>query len=169
MVDVSTLTYTDGVTNWLTAEEQAAWRAYVTMSGKLTARLGRRLVADSALSMADFEVLVHLSEHPDGRMRAFELARALEWEKSRLSHHLSRMSGRGLINRRDCPSDARGSIIELTEQGRRAIERAAPGHVEAVRELFLDQLSAEQITALRALSTKVLARLEADSADECVR
>ncbi|MGH3921606.1 MAG: MarR family winged helix-turn-helix transcriptional regulator [Pseudonocardiaceae bacterium] len=152
-------------TRWLDDGEQRSWRAYLQMHGQLTARLNRQLQADSGLSLADYEVLVHLSEAPETRLRPFELQRGVQWEQSRLSHHLTRMQHRGLIRREGCTDDGRGAFIVLTDHGRRAIEAAAPGHVDAVRRLFLDGLTPEQITLLGQLSTQVLARLDPSTED----
>ena len=104
-----------------------------------------------------------LSEAPDGQLRARDLARIVDWEKSRLSHHLTRMEQRGLVERRECPTDARGAFITLTAAGRGAIEGAAPQHVEAVREHFIDLLSAAEIDVLTAIADRVLDRLEKTS------
>ncbi|TVT15771.1 MarR family transcriptional regulator [Amycolatopsis acidiphila] len=134
------------------------------MQARLTARLGRQLQADSELSHADFAVLVQLTDVPDGRVRVFELARQLQWEKSRLSHHLARMQKRGLVAREECPSDARGAFIVLTAEGRAAIEDAAPRHVETVRRLVFDVLTPEQVETLREISEQVLAKLAEDAA-----
>jgi DNA-binding MarR family transcriptional regulator len=147
-------------TRWLTEREQAAWRGYVAMSARLAAQLNRDLQAAAGLSQADYAVLVQLSEHPDGRVRVLELARALGWEKSRLSHQLSRMQQRGLIGRSGCASDRRGSYIELTVDGRRTIEDAAPAHVESVRKWLFDNLSNEQVDVLQAITRSVNDRLE---------
>lgn len=152
--------YTAGVTRWLSDDEQRAWRAFVSLQAKLNSQLNRELQAESDLSLADFEVLVHLTDRDDGRVRAFELAKGIQWEKSRLSHHLARMKRRGLIDRVECDEDARGSYIELTPEGRRAIEHAAPGHVETVRRLIFDQLTPEQVQALRTISETVLNQLD---------
>src|SRR3954451_19051976 len=104
------------------------------MNAQLTARLHRQLLADSGLSLADFDVLVQLTDRREPRARVLELADALQWEKSRLSHHLARMQRRGLLTREECPDDARGTLVVLTEEGRQAIERAAPRHVGTVRD-----------------------------------
>jgi len=111
---------------WLDESEQRAWRSYLQMHGQLLARLNRQLQADSDLSLADYEVLVTLSEVPAGRLRPFELQRGLQWEQSRLSHQLRRMEHRGLVGREGCTDDRRGAFIVLTDAGRRAIEAAAP-------------------------------------------
>lgn len=149
-------------TRWLTDDQQRAWRAYVVMQSRLNARLGQELQADSELSLSDFEVLVHLTDTPERRLRILELARALQWEKSRVSHHLRRMEKRGLVERAECPSDARGAFIVLTDAGRRAIEAAAPQHVETVRRLFFDGLTEAETHALTTIFHRVLGRLDVD-------
>ncbi|KAA9149229.1 MarR family transcriptional regulator [Amycolatopsis acidicola] len=133
------------------------------MQAQLTAALGRQLQNDSELSHSDFAVLVQLTDTPDERVRIFELARALQWEKSRLSHHLARMQRRGLVAREECPSDARGAFIVLTPEGRRAIEAAAPRHVETVRRLVFDALTPEQVDTFADISEQVLKRLADDA------
>jgi DNA-binding MarR family transcriptional regulator len=149
----------DHMTRWLTDSEQRAWRGYHAVQARLSARLNRQLQTDSGLSLADYEVLVALTDRPEGRLRVFELAEALQWEQSRLSHHLARMQQRGLVNRRACRDDRRGSYVLVTAAGRRAIEAAAPGHVEAVRRLFFDGLSPDQVELVELLSSRILARL----------
>ncbi|MEV1292266.1 MarR family transcriptional regulator [Pseudonocardia sp. NPDC049635] len=148
------------MTRWLDDREQAAWRGYLRMQARLQAELHRRLQAESGLSIADFDVLVALTDRPDERVRVLELASSLEWEKSRLSHHLARMQRRGLITREECDDDGRGNFVVLTDAGRSAIERAAPGHVESVRELVFDALTDEDVDALARISTAVGARLD---------
>jgi len=146
---------------WLDAAEQASWRAYLDMNAMLTARLNREMQDQSGISIADFSVLVQLSEHLDARMRVLELARALGWEKSRLSHQLTRMQQRGLIERSNCSEDRRGAWIVLTERGRETVEGAAPRHVEAVRRYMFDKLSADQVEALGTISRVVVDTLKA--------
>ena len=151
--------YAEQVTRWLEPEQQRAWRAYVRMQGELNAHLSRQMSVDSDISMADFAVLVQLTDTPDERVRVLELARSLHWEKSRISHHLARMEKRGLVRREICRSDGRGSFVVLTELGRSAIEEAAPAHAETVRALVFDQLSDDEVDALREISEKVFTRL----------
>lgn len=129
------------------------------MHAQLMARLHRQLQNDSGLSLADFDVLVQLTDRPDPRMRVGELGQALQWEKSRLSHHVARMQRRGLVLREDCPDDARGAYVVLTEQGRTAIEQAAPTHVETVRKLVFDPLTADDVEALASIADRVLEQL----------
>lgn len=146
-------------TRWLDEREQHAWRGYLAMHAHLTARLHRALQAEAGLSLSDFDVLVQLTDRPEPRMRVTELAEALQWEKSRLSHHLARMQRRGLVCREQCPDDARGAYIALTGQGRQAIEHAAPSHVETVRNLVFDQLTDEQVETLAVITERVRTRL----------
>lgn len=146
---------------WLTEEEQQAWRGLLRMTSQLNARMNRQLLQEFGISLTDYEVLVVLSEAPQGRLRVFEMADALAWEQSRVSHQLARMQRRSLIAREDCASDARGAFAVLTGAGRAAIERAAPAHVEMVRQLVFDGLSHDQLTALTEITAGVLDRLAA--------
>jgi DNA-binding MarR family transcriptional regulator len=145
---------------WLTDREQLAWRALLAMWTRLNAQLAREMAAASELSMADFSVLVALTDTCAGKTRAFSLAEALQWEKSRLSHQLARMERRGLIERTECSTDGRGQLVGVTPAGRAAIEGAAPAHVAAVRRLFLDALTGEQLDALTEISRAALARID---------
>ncbi|HEX3426505.1 MAG TPA: MarR family transcriptional regulator [Acidimicrobiales bacterium] len=145
------------MTQWLSDKEQEAWRGLLTMTSQLEAALNRQLQDHSGLSLSDYDILVPLSESPDGRLRIFELADQLNWEQSRLSHHLARMTKRGLVQRIDCASDRRGAYVSLTPTGRDAIEQAAPEHVETVKRLVFSALTPEQVQALSDISRKVLA------------
>ena len=146
--------------HWLTANEQRAWRAYLRAGTLLTARLNRQLQADSGLSLPEYEVLVRLSEAPDGRLRPFQLGLALDWEQSRLSHLLTRMARRGFVAKQDCPGDRRGAEVVLTGPGRAAIESAAPGHVATVRRLVFDQMDSAQAAAFGRAFEAILVALE---------
>ena len=126
------------------------------MQARLNAALAGRLAAESALSLADYVVLVILTERPDGAARLFELAFYLGWERSRLSHHVARMAARGLVRKERCASDRRGAVVVVTDAGRGAIEAAAPGHVRAVRQFFIDALSDEQLSAMAEAAARVV-------------
>jgi DNA-binding MarR family transcriptional regulator len=151
---------------WLDALEQRAWRGFLDVHAQLRARLHRELQAGSGLSLSDYDVLVHLTDVPDGRLRAFELGEGLQWEKSRVSKQVARMAKRGLVVRLDCPEDRRGAYVTLTAEGRRAIEEAAPAHVALVRRLVFEMLSPAQVRALAAISETVLEELDAQDDDE---
>jgi DNA-binding MarR family transcriptional regulator len=145
---------------WLSEREERAWRALQFMQMRLDGELARQLAEDSGLSYADYVVLVALTDRSDGRMRLFELARDLGWEKSRVSHHIARMAKRGLVTKERCGSDRRGAHVVVTTRGRREIEAAAPGHVQAVRRLFIDRLTPHQLDAFGAAAETVLAALD---------
>lgn len=150
---------------WLSAEEQRAWRSFVAMRQRLDRHLERHLQREFGLSASDFEILVNLSESPKQRMRAFELAEATQWEKSRLSHHLSRMAKRGLIRRVAC--GARYPEIVLTDAGRDAIEASAPANAARVRKLFIDVLGPARLAVLGAAADDVLAALAEHRVTDC--
>src|SRR5579875_1689043 len=150
---------------WLDEHEQRAWRYLQFMQLRLAGRLAADVAATSDLSYADYLVLVALSEQPDGRARLFELAEALGWEKSRLSHQVARMTGRGLGIKERCDGDRRGAFVVVTEQGRKAIEAAAPHHVAMVRRLFIDPLTPGELAAVTSAAEKVLAVLDAEAAE----
>jgi DNA-binding MarR family transcriptional regulator len=151
-----------GVNNprWLNEREQRAWRAYLAMQSRLQVRLNRQLQSDADMSLADFDVLVALTDRPDVQGRVLELAETLQWEKSRLSHHLARMQRRGLIKRQECPDDGRGAFVVLSDEGRLAIERAAPAHVDTVRALVFDGLDPDQVDTLADIAETVLNRID---------
>jgi DNA-binding MarR family transcriptional regulator len=149
-------------TRWLTPSEARAWRALQNLRAPLHAVLNRQLLHDSALSMADYDVLVVLSENEAGALRAGELGRIIGWEKSRLSHHLKRMEARRLIERLDCLTDGRGLLVSITDQGRSAIADAAPGHVQAVRANVIDVLTPAQLEVLAEIGEAVGAQLSAE-------
>lgn len=143
-------------TAWLNDDEARAWRGLQFMQMRLEAELSRQLAADSSLSLQDYGVLVALTDQRDGRLRAFELADRLGWDKTRLSHHLKRMVDRELIDKETCPSDRRGFFIVVTALGRQEIERAAPGHVNSVRRVFLDHVTPEELTVIADVTARVL-------------
>ncbi|MFJ9428583.1 MarR family winged helix-turn-helix transcriptional regulator [Streptomyces sp. NPDC101490] len=145
---------------WLSPEEQDAWRGFVSLHEKLAARLSRHVQAQSGLSAADYMVLVNLTDVPDGRLRFLELAKAAEWEKSRMSHHIARMEKRGLVAREECAEDGRVAVIAITQAGREAIAAAAPKHVEAVRRMFIDPLTPQELRTYARLTKRILERME---------
>ena len=144
----------------LTAQEERVWRRWLTLNARLSATLHRELHDDAGLSMPDFEVLVHLTDSPAGRLRVTDLSRLLQWERSRVSHHVTRMESRRLVQRVECAEDGRGAFVVITPEGRAASEQAAPGHVYTVRRLVFDALSPEEFEALAAIIDKLLAQVD---------
>jgi DNA-binding MarR family transcriptional regulator len=143
---------------WLSQREEHLWRGWLRLNAELSATLQRELQDDAGLSMPDYDVLVNLTDAAEGRLRVSDLAGLLRWERSRVSHHVKRMEGRGLVQRTECLEDGRGAFIAITSAGRAAIERAAPGHVRAVRRLVFDALDDAEVAQLAALIDGLLFR-----------
>ncbi|GAA3163095.1 MarR family transcriptional regulator [Nonomuraea salmonea] len=131
------------------------------MQDGLSEFLERQLRNRFGLSTADYKVLAHLSETPEGRLRSFELGRLLLWEKSRLSQHLGRMQNRGLVSRERCLADQRGAVVAITPRGNDLIKAAAPQHVANVRDVLIDHLTAAELAMLVTIGDKVAERLSA--------
>ncbi|MFF8908004.1 MarR family winged helix-turn-helix transcriptional regulator [Streptomyces olivaceoviridis] len=129
------------------------------MHDLLVNQAGRSMQNQFGLSATDYTVLAELTRAPDDHLRVMELAKVLGWEKSRVSHHLSRMVKRGLLTREDCADDGRGAYVTVTAAGRAAIEAAAPRHVEDVRRLFLDHLTPGQIVLLAEITDTVIEKI----------
>jgi DNA-binding MarR family transcriptional regulator len=146
--------------HWLDDLEERAWRSLMKTQDGLAEHLERQLRTRSGLSQADYQVLAHLSEAPEGQLRSFELGALLHWEKSRLSQHLGRMQNRDLIVRTRCVTDQRGAVVTITAQGRDLIAAAAPQHVADVRDVLIDHLTSDELQTLVAIGDKVQARLE---------
>jgi DNA-binding MarR family transcriptional regulator len=127
---------------------------------RLTAELSRDLAEHSALSYPDYVVLVALTDQPHGRMRLFALGHQIGWEKSRLSHQVARMETRGLVKKEKCDSDRRGAYVVVTRHGMEDIEAAAPSHAKAVRRLFVDRLTPNQLDAVGDAAEAVLVAME---------
>ncbi len=146
-------------TRWLDPVQERAWRGYRRMRTLLDLQLARDLAADSGLSESDYDVLSTLTEKPEPRWRASELAAQLLWSSSRLAHHVGRMERRGLVARQACDDDGRGAVITLTDAGWAVLREAAPRHVASVRQHFIDLLTDEEVDALVRISAKVIEHL----------
>jgi DNA-binding MarR family transcriptional regulator len=132
----------------MTSAELATWRALVDTTAELRKILGTQLLQETGLSPADYQVLLALSEADGRRMRSSELAASIDWERSRLSHHLARMERRGLIRRNDCATDSRGAEVSLTDEGAGMFRGATAPHTRAIKRHFADALTPEQFEAL---------------------
>jgi len=142
---------------WLTDEQQAAWRPFIALLLRLPAALDAQLQRDAGITNFDYLVLSGLSESPNRTLRMSELAAIANSSLSRLSHVVSRLEARGWVRREPCPGDGRFINAVLTDDGWQKVLATAPGHVTAVRELLLAPLSEEEFKQLGAISAKVLA------------
>jgi DNA-binding MarR family transcriptional regulator len=144
-------------TRWLSADEQVTWRAFVGSCHAFFAAIDTQLQRDAGMPLAYYEILVRLSEAPDRQLRMTQLAEATAASKSRASHAVARLEERGWVRRRDCPTDRRGQLAELTDEGYAVLAAAAPGHVEQVRRTLFDPLTPEQVQQVTAISTAIMA------------
>lgn len=150
---------------WLDANEQMAWRAFLSATRAMFEELDRQLQHDSGMPLAYYEILVRLSEAPEWTLRMSELARLAGSSPSRVSHAVSSLERKGWVRRTECPTDRRGLYAILTEEGFAVLADSAPGHVETVRRLLLDPLTEEQIGQLHEISTRILEASRPGSAE----
>jgi DNA-binding MarR family transcriptional regulator len=143
------------MTRWLSPEQQQHWRAYITATTLLDERLTRELQSAHGLTMADYEILVRLSDSPTRRLRMSELAERSLASRSRLSHQIDRMEKAGLVEREPCEEDRRGANAVLTDVGWTVLQAAAPTHVDGVREHLVDVLSDAEFAALGRACAKI--------------
>lgn len=138
----------------MSSTELATWRALLDTTGELRRVLGAEL-QETSLSPADYQVLLALTEAHGKRMRSSELAGTIDWERSRLSHHLGRMERRGLIRRDPCATDSRGAEISPTADGLRIFRQATVPHMRSIERHFADALTPDQFAALREILTSL--------------
>jgi DNA-binding MarR family transcriptional regulator len=148
-------------TPWLTDEEQRAWRAFGRAARLLFAQLDHDLSRDAGMAPGAYELLVDLSEAPNRSLRMNELAEATLSSPSRITHAVGRLVDLGWVERITCPSDRRGWLAVLTDEGHAALVGAAPRHVEHIRAHLFDGLSEQDVADLGRISETILARLPA--------
>jgi DNA-binding MarR family transcriptional regulator len=145
-----------GEPQWLDERELTAWQDFLAVSTILNRQVDQRLKAQAGLTQPQYEVLVRLSEAPDGELRMAELAAAAMTSRSRLTYQVDQLEKAGLIRRSSCPTDERGVVAALTGAGRDKLRQTAPGHAAFVRERFIDGLDPATFTGL-AEGLRVLA------------
>ena len=150
---------------WLNPEERRAWIAYIDFSTLLSDHLNRQLRRDAGMTHADYTLLGHLSSAPDQTLTMSELAERLRITRSRLTHAVTRLQQAGYVARRDDPANRRNQLAALSPQGRELLERAAPGHVEAVRRAVFDALTREQVRQFADIGEAINAALQRVDAD----
>lgn len=141
--------------HWLSDDEQAAWRAFLAMQRKIRDRLERQLQQDAGVPMTYYIILAMLSEAPERTLRMTELATIAGTSQSQLSHAASRLEEAGWIERQRCLDDKRGYLAVLTDAGFEVLAQAAPSHVESVRSVLFDRLTAQQVRQLRTIADAV--------------
>lgn len=149
------MTATPDTVQWLTAEQQTVWRAYLAGVSRINDRLDAEL-RPFGLDLGEYEILVNLSEAEQLEMRMSELADRVRQSRSRLTHTVARMEAKGLILRKSCPQDRRGVIAVLTANGLTLLKQAAPYHVASVREVLVDVVDPDDFEALGRAMQAVL-------------
>ena len=140
---------------WLTPSQGRTWLSYMGVYHRLEFEMNRQLQAECGLSLADYTVMNALSAAPGRRLRLSQLATTIGWERSRLSHHLQRMAGRGFVDRVRSDSDGRATDALLTDVGVKALRAAAPKHVAWVRRLVFSDLADDRVAELGDLLDEV--------------
>lgn len=151
-------------TRWLDDDEITAWTRFIAVVELLPGALDAQLRRDAGLTHFEYFTLAMLSESPARTLRMTVLAARTNATLPRLSHVISRLEQRGLVERTPCAQDRRATNVRLTEAGWAAIVDAAPGHVGTVRELVIDALTPEQVLQLREIADALLVRLDPDGA-----
>ncbi len=146
-------------TNWLSHDEMRVWRAFITASSAMGTTIDAALRKSNDITLDDYEVLVHLSEADDSRLRMSDLSLTVLHSRSRLTQRIDRLEKRGFVAREKCDDDARGTWAVLTSDGQAAIEAAAPQHVEHVREFFFDRIDPADVPTLQRSLEAVASQL----------
>jgi DNA-binding MarR family transcriptional regulator len=144
------------MTSETTPDEMELWRSFYIMRRQLELTLERRLQADAGISTADYEILIALFNSPSKRLRAGQIGDLIGWEKSRVSHQITRMEQRELVKREECGDDARGVWVVLTSDGNRSVLGAERDRRDATRQYFFDVLDENEKAVLLSISHKVL-------------
>lgn len=144
------------MTQWLSQDEQIAWRAYLRGQRLLEDALDRDL-QEHGVSLTEYEILSMLSEQEGRCLRMSELASLVVQSRSRLTHTATRLASRGLVERRPVPGDGRGVLLTLTDDGLDLVRQLAPVHVGSVRSHWLDSLTPDLVAALGDAMARVCA------------
>lgn len=133
----------------------AIWRDYIETTEAIRAHMARKMLADTGISLGDYTVLLALTEAPDQQLRSSELANKIDWERSRLSHHLRRMEKRGLVRRAECAEDNRGAQVIITAEGRASFRESSIPHLQEIQTLFVDALEPAQLQQLASITARL--------------
>jgi len=140
----------------LTPLELGAWREFLHTHAVLTRELDDELRRSHGLPLSSYDVLVNLESAPDRQMRMSELADAVLLSRSGLTRLVERLEREGLLERADCPSDARGSLAVLTDSGMARLAQARKTHLRGVRDRFLERFSDDELERLGEFWARVL-------------
>lgn len=158
---------TSAASVWLAYDEQVAWRTFLFTTTRVRDALSQVLEQDPKidLSLAEYEILVRLSEGESHSVRMSDLASHVVHSRSRLTHTVARMEKRGLVSRERCAEDGRGRIARLTSEGYELLMYAAPIHVQSVRDHLYEQLGREDFLELGRILSKLLTAEDREAVD----
>jgi DNA-binding MarR family transcriptional regulator len=151
-----------GEPRWLSPDERDAWISLSWLMIKFPGEIDAQLQRDSGISFFEYLVLAALSMSPDRCLGMSDLAQHVNGSVTRLSNVAKRLEQRGWIRR--APNAENGRYIEatLTEAGMAVVEKAAPGHVAAVRRYVFDALSPDQVTELRDIGRQIANQVDGE-------
>jgi DNA-binding MarR family transcriptional regulator len=147
-------------TRWLDPQERAAWLSLLEVSMRLPGELDSRLQREAGMTLFEYHVLAMLSESDERTLPMTALAATSYSSLSRLSHVVKKLEARGYVTRRRSQSDARVTVVELTDRGMGVIEELAPTHVGDVRDLVFDVLDARDVADLGRIGRKLVTRAD---------
>lgn len=152
-------------TQWLTRDQQRAWRSYIVGTTLLMEHLDRELREKHRLSLPEYEIMVRLSEVDGRALRMAELADSVNYSRSRVTHTIARMEAAGFVERRQCAEDGRGVVAFMTEAGYAKLVEAAPVHVESVRRALIEVANDDDLEAIGRVFTNVIDGLQRGRVD----
>jgi DNA-binding MarR family transcriptional regulator len=128
-----------------------AWRSYLRSHASILRVLDAELAAEHGMTTRDYEVLLYLAQAPDRRLPMSALAESTMLTRSGITRLVDGLVAGGLIQRAACPSDARVSYAQLTDEGYEKLRQAGCTHVASIRRLFLERFTPEEIDELASL------------------
>jgi DNA-binding MarR family transcriptional regulator len=154
---------------WLDDRQQRSWRSFLSGVTLLMDRIDRDMREKHGLSLAEYELLVRLSEAPQHHLRMAELAHSVKNSRSRITHTIRRLEDAGFVVRRACASDGRGVQAVLTDDGYAKLVAAAPDHVDTVRDSLIDVVAAQDLEVIGRALQRVADRLETTTSESALR
>ena len=132
----------------------AAWEALFRAQVSVMRHLGTQFPIDD-ISFNEYDVLFTLSGRTDRRLRIRDLNHDILLTQPSVSRLVDRLAARGLVNKLHDPDDARGIVVELTDQGFALFRRAAVSHVRSINERVGCALSQDEMRTLVELCDKL--------------
>lgn len=140
----------------LSPEHFSMWRSFIEAHSSIMRTLEQAMQEEHGVPLTWFDVLLHLEEAPEGRLRLGELAQSVILTRSGITRLVDRMVKAGMIRREPCPDDRRGHFAVITQKGKDTIERVGPGHSQKAQEIFLSHVSPQEAVLMRSVFLRVL-------------